>query len=132
MTIETTRSIRAYFLFFGLMRLIMSYPLPGEQELFLSFVSLALGIGYVFVGLALPSLLVRSTWWINTLLGLHLGYSSWRAWARYRADPDPEVFGLVVRLVAGVCLTLLVFSSLRRLAATAQNEAQTPAFSQAG
>lgn len=123
---ETTGTVRAYFLFFGLIGVLMHYSSIREaQEIsWLPLIGLFLGISYVCVGLALRALLNRSAWLISSLLVAGLCYSFLTAFNRILIEDAQDPVGVLSRLVSAVFLTLYVINNVRRLAPAIQKRAE--------
>jgi hypothetical protein len=95
---ETTGTIRAYFVFCGLLSAFGHYArlIAGHEVTWISVVGLLDGITYLGVGLALPALLSRYTWLVESVLIAGLGYSFLFAHARIflyqQQEPLPKWF----------------------------------------
>lgn len=114
---ETTRTIRAFFLFFGLIDTFMNWPTgEGHEVAWLALLGLLRGISYLCVGLALPVLLSRHTWVVESVLVGGMGYSFLLAYARMFLFEEKEAPGEAIwRLIAAAFLTLYVFKHLKHL-----------------
>jgi len=125
--IETAGSVQAYFVFFGLLYILMYQdPTQGGHEIvWLSLLGLLQGIFYLSVGLALRPLLNRATWLISSVLVAHLSYCVLYAFSRLFVhkgqDPPAEV---ILKLLSAVFLILYVRRNVERLAAVKQNGAE--------
>jgi len=125
--IETVGSVQAYFVFFGLLYLLMYHdPTQGGHGIvWLSLLGLFQGIFYLSVGLALRPLLNRAAWLISSALVAHLSYGVLYAFSRLfmqeGQDPPAEV---ILKLLSGVFLILYVLRNVERLAAVKQNGAE--------
>ncbi len=124
---ETANSVQAYFLFFGLLYILMYHdPSQGGHGIvWLSLLGLLQGIFYVAVGLALRPLLSRATWLISSVLVAHLSYCVLYAFSRLfmhkGQDPPAEV---ILKLLTAIFLILYVLRNVERLAAVKQNGAE--------
>jgi len=123
MEMETTGTIRAYFLFIGSMDILMSYgSIQGGQGIsWLALVGLSRGISYIGSGLALPLLLNRSVWLVSATLLAGLYYSFLNAFTRIFTPGVHDYFGVLLRLAVSVSLTLYVLDNVSRLATENQN-----------
>lgn len=122
---ETTRSIRAYFLFFGFIDILMGYgTIQGDHEMpWIPLVGLFLGIWYLCIGLSFPAFLSRYLWLVKSLLVARLCYSFLNVFARILSSVARELsVGVILRLVLGVFLTLYVLDNVERLATIGKNE----------
>ena len=116
---ETTGTIRAYFVFFGLFGAFMHYAEleTGHEVAWISLVGLIQGISYLCVGLTLSALLRRYTWLVESVLIAGLSYSFLLAYARiflYQQQERPPA-EVIWRLISAAFLTLYVFKHVERL-----------------
>jgi hypothetical protein len=124
---ETTRSVRAYFLFFGSIDLFIHYSSIREvhEATWLSLIGLVRGIVYICIGLTLRTLLNRSFWVVRSSLVAGLCYSFWFALTRASMgglrDSPAEVS---LRLISAVFLTFYVLDNIKRLAAVKQSDSE--------
>ena len=124
--IETVNTVRAYFLFFGLIYILMYPPALEEHGIYwFSLLGLLQGIAYVSVGLALRTLLNRAAWLIESVLAASLCYSILTAYFRLsmnevRYSPTEVIY----RLACAAFLIWYVFRNVERLAAAARIEAE--------
>jgi hypothetical protein len=132
---ETAVTIRAYFLFFGIMDILVHHDLTREGRgiPWLSLIGLLLGIAYVLVGVAFRALLNRSVWLINSLLVAGLSYGCVVVVSRafmdeFRYSPAE----VAVRIVTGIFLTSYVMNNVSRLAAGMQNGSRVPQAQEVG
>lgn len=114
---ETTGTIRAFFVFFGLIDTFMNWPTQeGHEVAWLALFGLFRGVSYLCVGLALPALLSRHTWVVESVLIAGVCYSFLLAYARIflyeEKEPPAEA---IWRLASAVFLTLYVFNHVKRL-----------------
>ena len=117
---ETTRSVRAYFLFFGLIDILMYYgQIRDVHEItWISLMGLVRGIVYVCVGLTLRTLLNRFAWVVSLSLVAGLYYSFWSALTRASTSGSGDSAAEVsLRLISAVFLTFYVLNHVKRLAA---------------
>ena len=124
--IETAGSVRVYFLFFGLLYILIYHdPTQGEQGTFwLSLLGLLQGIFYVSVGLACHALLNRAAWLIRAVLVEHMSYSVLYAFSHlFMNEAQNPPAQLIFRLACAVGLILYVLRNVERLAAAKQNGA---------
>jgi len=116
---ETTVTIRAYFLFFGLIDVLVHYGeiREGHEMVWLSLIGLLLGTLYLCVGLSLPILLSRYTWLVKSSLVAGLCYSFLNAFTHVLLDKAQESpVGVISRLISAFLLTLYVLDNVNRLA----------------
>jgi hypothetical protein len=116
---ETTRSIRAYFLFFGFFDVLMGYgTIRNEYEVpWISLMGFFVGVWYLCIGLALPTFLSRYLWLVKSLLVAGLCYGFLSVFARILSSEAREFsFGVISRLIFGVFLTLYILDNVDRLA----------------
>ena len=116
---ETVSTVRAYFMFFGLIYILMYHDPAGERHgiSWLSLAGLLQGIVYVSVGLALRALLSRAVWLIESVLAASLCHSVLTAFSRLStkgAEYSPAE--VIYRLVCAIFLILYVFRNVERLA----------------
>ena len=114
---ETTRTIRAFFVFFGMLDTFMNWPTgEGHEVAWLALFGLFRGISYLCAGLALSALLNRHTWVVESVLIAGMCYSFLLAYARIflyeEKEPPAEA---IWRLASAIFLTLYVFNHVRRL-----------------
>lgn len=124
---ETTRSVRAYFLFFGLIDILMhSGSMRGVHEAtLLSLMGLVRGIVYICVGIALRTLLNRFAWVVSWVLIAGLYYSFWFALTRASmGGSEGSAAEVSFRLLTAVFLTFYVMNHVKRLAAVKQGNAE--------
>jgi hypothetical protein len=124
---ETTSTIRAYFLFFGCIDVLMHYGAirEGHEAVWISLIGLTRGILYLCVGLALPAFLSRYVWLVNSLLVAGLCISFLNVFNRMLLDEARESpVGVVSRLITAVFLTMYVLNNVKRLAAVRPNETE--------
>jgi hypothetical protein len=115
---ETTGTIRAYFMFFGLFDAFVHYAelTSGHEVAWISLIGLLRGLAYLCVGLALSVLLRRHTWLVESTLIAGLCYSFLLAYARiflYQQQERPAE--VIWRLASTAFLTLYVFKHVERL-----------------
>ena len=81
---ETTGTIRAYFVFFGFFGAFVHYAelTAGYEVAWISLMGLLLGLVYLCVGLALSVLLRRYIWLVESALIAGVCYSILLAYAR--------------------------------------------------
>jgi hypothetical protein len=126
---ETTGTIRAYFVFFGLLSGFVCYAelRAGHEVAWISLIGLLQGISYLCAGLALSVLLSRYTWLVELVLMAGLGYSFLFAYARIflyqQQEPPAQV---VLRLVSNAVLTLYVFKHIGRLSVSGTRHEPNP------
>lgn len=116
---ETIRSVRAYFLFFGLIDILMYYgPIRDVHEVtWLSLIGLVRGIVYISVGLTLRTLLNRFAWVVSLSLVAGLYYSFWSALTRASISGSGDSAAEVsLRLIFAVFLTFYVLNHVKRFA----------------
>lgn len=115
---ETTGTIRAYFVFFGFFDAFVHYVALGEgrEVAWISLIGLARGVSYLCVGLALSALLNRYARLVESVLIAGLCYSFLLAYARMFLYQEQETLVEVIsRLIPTVFLTLYVFNHVERL-----------------
>lgn len=120
---ETTATIRAFFVFFGFLDAFVHYAelAEGHEIAWISLLGLFRGISYLCVGLALSALLRRHTWVVESVLIAGVCYSFLLAYARIFLYQEQEPIAEVIwRLTTTVFLTLYVFNHVKRLSVQRQ------------
>ena len=120
---ETTRTIRAFFVFIGFLEGFVHYSnlVDGHEVAWISLLGLLKGIAYLCVGLALSALLRRHTQVIESVLIAGLGYSFLLAYSRIFLFQEQEPpFEVILRLASSAFLTLYVFKHVKRLSVQQQ------------
>ena len=123
---ETTDTIRAYFLFFGLIDTFMHYVTlqEGQDFAWISLLGLLRGISYLCVGLSLSALLRRYTRLVESVLIASVGYSFLFAYARiflkFSNEEQEPLVGVISRLITTVFLTLYILNHVKRLSVRRQ------------
>ncbi|HKV12346.1 MAG TPA: hypothetical protein VJ725_29645 [Thermoanaerobaculia bacterium] len=118
MEMETTGTIRLYFMFFGFLDAFMNYTAlaQGREVAWVSLVGLVRGLSYLCVGSVLTALLKRHAWLVESVLVAGLGYSFLLAYARIFLYQKPEPPAEAIwRLMSASFLTLYVLNHVRRL-----------------
>jgi hypothetical protein len=107
---ETPGTIRAFFIFFGLIDTFMNWPTEeGHEVAWLALLGLIRGISYLCVGLALSALLRRQTWVVESVLIGGMCYSFLLTYARIFLYQEKEPIAEAIwRLISAAFLTLYV------------------------
>jgi hypothetical protein len=124
--IETADSVQAYFVFFGMLYILMYHdPTQGGRGIvWLPLLGLLQGIFYLSVGLVLRVLLNRAAWLISSVLVAHLSYCVLYAFSRLFNEGQAPPVKVIFRLVTAIFLILYVLRNVERLAAAKQNGAE--------
>jgi hypothetical protein len=122
--VETTRTVRAYFLFFGSAAILARYGTMQEEHkmVWIFLVGIVLGILDVCAGLALPVLLGRHAELVKLLLVADLSCGAWiTLFYGYFGEVRSSPLQVTTRLISGVFLTLYVMDNIDRLSAARTN-----------
>jgi hypothetical protein len=128
---ETPRTLRAYFLFFGIIGVLVNYGRleEGSAPTWLPWIGLAVYLLYLYIGLMLHVLLKRSPRQIRFSLLAYVFYSTLYASVRLFLGlvPRDEILTEILSLATGVSLALYVTRHVDFLVNSRQSAAPAPA-----